>query len=66
MSLRVEGQRLLTVVFLLHFLVNCLSARLGRPAVPDVLATHIHPGAPPAPAGLLLVSWLCRLPWAQT
>lgn len=59
--LRVAGPRPLTVVFLSHLLVNRLSARLGRPSVPDVLAAHIHPGAPPAPAGLLLVSRLCWL-----
>ena len=47
-----------------HFLVNRLSPRLGRPALPDALAAHLHPCAPPAPAGLLLVSWLCW-PWAR-
>lgn len=66
MSLRVEGQWPLTVVSLLHFTVNRLSPRLGGPAVPDVLAAHLHPGAPPTPAGLLLVSWPCQLPGAQT
>lgn len=64
--LRVERQWPLTAVSLLHFPANRLSPRLGGPAVPDVLAAHLHPGAPPAPAGLLLVSWPCRLPWAQT
>lgn len=33
-----------------------LRARGGGAAVPHVLATHLHPRAPPAPAGLLLVS----------
>lgn len=33
-----------------------LCARVGGPAVPHVLAAHLHSRAPPAPAGLLLVS----------
>lgn len=33
-----------------------LPARIGRAALPHVLAAHLHPGAAAAPAGLLLVS----------
>ena len=62
MSLCLEGQRLLTAVFLLQILANRLSPWIGRPALPDVLAAHLHPGAPSSSAGLLLVSWLCRAP----
>lgn len=60
MSPRVEGPRPLTVVLLSHCLANRLSPRLGRPALPDVLAAHLHPGAPATPVGLLLVSRPCR------
>lgn len=62
MSLCLEGQRLLTAGFLSQILVNRLSPWIGRPALPDVLAAHLHPSAPSSSAGLLLVSWLCRTP----
>lgn len=50
-----EGQRPLTVV-LSQIAANGLCARIGRPAVPHVLAARVHPCAPRAPVGLLLVS----------
>ncbi|GAB5583567.1 DENN domain-containing protein 1B isoform X5 [Prionailurus iriomotensis] len=36
--------------------VNCLSPWISCPAIPNVLAAHIHPSASAAPAGLLLCS----------
>lgn len=56
------GRRLLTAV-LFPVSADRLRARLGGPAVPHVLAAHLHPRAPAAPAGLLLVSRPQLLPF---
>lgn len=62
MPFSLEGQQLLIIVPSLWISVNCLSPRLGRSALPDVLAAHLHPRASSTPAGLLLVSRPCQTP----
>lgn len=61
LPLFLEGPRPLTVVVLSQIAANSLCARIGRPAVPHVLAARVHPCAPRAPAGLLLVSGAPRV-----
>lgn len=60
LPLCLEGPRPLTVV-LSQIAAHGLCARIGRPAVPHVLAARVHPCAPRAPAGLLLVSGAPRV-----